>query len=144
VFFWVLIFVMLLFKYILVKHFFMKQVIKPDHLFKDQLLQIMIDNEWSDMYLTVNSFPAVKIWWDIVRIDDGVEIMTWKDTFEFTQSIITEDQHDVLIKDKNLDFSFSFSDRRFRCNISFQLGNYMIVLRLLTGDIPNIDDLWLT
>gem|GEM_PF-3137343 len=36
---------MLLFKYILVKHFFMKQVIKPDHLFKDQLLQIMIDNE---------------------------------------------------------------------------------------------------
>jgi Tfp pilus assembly ATPase PilU len=39
----------------------MKQVIKPDHLFKDQLLQIMIDNEGSDMYLTVNSHPAVKI-----------------------------------------------------------------------------------
>ena len=122
----------------------MPQVIKPDNLFKDQLLQIMIDNEWSDMYLTVNSHPAVKIWWDIVRIDDGVEALSWKDTFEFTRSIITEEQHDILIKEKNLDFSFSFSDRRFRCNVSFQLGNYMIVLRLLTWNIPDIEELWLT
>ncbi|MDR2640859.1 MAG: hypothetical protein LBC61_06265 [Candidatus Peribacteria bacterium] len=42
---------------------------------------------------------------------------------------------------KNLDFSFSFSNRRFRANISFQLSNYMVVLRLLTSDIPNIDKL---
>jgi twitching motility protein PilT len=122
----------------------MKQVIKPDHILKDQLLQVMIDNEWSDMYITVNSFPAIKIWWDIVRVDDGIDILTWKDTFEFTQSLITEDQHDRLVKDKNLDFSFSFSDRRFRCNISFQLWNYMVVLRLLTSEIPTTKDLWLT
>jgi len=122
----------------------MDKVIKKDHLFKDQLLQVMIDNEWSDMYITVWTYPAIKIWWDILRIDDWVDVLTWKDTFEFTQSLITEKQHDMLIRDRNLDFSFWLLGRRFRCNISFQTGNYMLVFRLLTSNIPSITELWLT
>lgn len=122
----------------------LKDVIKQDHIFRDQMLQIMIDNNWIDMYMTVNSFPAIKIWWEIMKIDDGVEKLTWKDTLEFSQSLITEKQHDQLIKKKNLDFSFSYAGRRFRCNISFQLSNYMVILRLLTSDIPEIDNLHLT
>lgn len=122
----------------------MEKVIKEDHLFKDQLLQIMIDNEWSDMYITVWAYPSIKIWWEIVKIDDWLEILKYNDTLEFAKSLITEEQHSRLLKDKNLDFSFTFFDRRFRVNISFQLSNYMIVLRLLTSDIPNIDDLGLT
>lgn len=121
----------------------MEQVIKTEHNIRDQLLQLMINNEGSDMYITVWAYPAVKIWWEIVKIDDGISILQWRDTFELTQSLITEEQHDSLIRNKNLDFSFSFSNRRFRCNISFQLSNYMIVLRLLILDIPNIEKLWL-
>lgn len=119
------------------------KVIKPDHKIKDLLLQVMIDNEGSDMYITVWTFPAIKIWWDIMRVDEGIEEFTWKDTFEFAQSLITEEQHDKLLKDKNLDFSFSFATRRFRINVSFQLWNYMVVLRLLTLKVPKIEDLWL-
>jgi len=119
-------------------------VIKPDHIMKDQLLQIMIDNEGSDMYITAWTHPAIKIGWDIIRIDDWLDPFTWKDTMEFAQSIMTEKQHDVLVRTRNLDFSFTFWERRFRANISFQLSNYMVVLRLLTSDIPNIDDLGLT
>lgn len=119
-------------------------VIKPDHIMKDQLLQIMIDNEGSDMYITAWTYPAIKIGWDIIRIDDWLDPFTWKDTMEFAQSIMTEKQHDILIRTRNLDFSFTFWERRFRANISFQLSNYMVVLRLLTSDIPNIDDLGLT
>lgn len=125
----------------------MQNNIKPDHIFRDQLLQVMVDNEWSDMYITVWTFPAIKIWWDITRLDDTWEWLrelTRKDTFEFAQSLITEAQHDYLVSKKNLDFSFSFSDRRFRSNISFQSWNYMIVIRLLTSKIPNITDLWLS
>jgi len=122
----------------------MDKVIKEDHLFKDQLLQVMIDNEWSDMYITVWTYPGIKIGGDILRIDDWVDILTWKDTFEFTQSLVTEKQHDMLIKNKNLDFSFWILGRRFRCNISFQAWNYMLVFRLLTSHIPAINELWLT
>ena len=119
----------------------MEKVILPENKLKDQLLQVMIDNNWSDMYITVGTYPSIKIWWEIISINEWVDKLTWKDTLEFAQSIITEKQHDILVKDKNLDFSFSFWNRRFRCNISFQLWNYMIILRLLTADIPNIDNL---
>jgi len=122
----------------------MDKVIKSDYLLKDQLLQVMVDNEWSDMYITVWTYPAIKIGGDILRVDDWVDILTWKSTFEFTQSLITEKQHDMLIHNKNLDFSFWLLDRRFRCNISFQSWNYMLVFRLLTSHIPAINELWLT
>lgn len=122
----------------------MKNAIKPEHITRDQLLQIMIDNEGTDMYITVWSYPAIKIWWEIIKIDDWIDALKWNDTFEFAQSLITKEQHEDLLKKKNLDFSFSFSDRRFRWNISFQLWNYMVILRLLTWNIPNIDKLWLT
>jgi twitching motility protein PilT len=119
----------------------MEQVILPDNKLKDQLLQVMIDNNWSDMYISTWIYPAIKIGWDIIYIDEGIEKLTWKDTLQFAQSLITEKQHDKLVKEQNLDFSFAFWNRRFRCNISFQLGNYMIILRLLTADIPNINKL---
>lgn len=121
----------------------MKWTIKEDYLLRNQLLQVMIDNEWSDMYITVWTYPSIKIAWEIIKIDDWLEKLSWKDTMEFTQSIITEKQHDILVKNRNLDFAFTFSDRRFRVNVSFQMGNYMVVIRLLGNKIPTIDDLWL-
>ena len=122
----------------------MKDVIKEEHKIRDQLVQVMIDNEWSDMYITVWTYPAIKIGGEIKDIDEWIDRLTWKDTLEFAQSIISEKQHDELVKNRNLDFSFSFHDRRFRANISFQMGNYMVVLRLLNSSIPNMDRLGLT
>ncbi len=121
----------------------MQWTIRPDYMLRDQLLQVMIDNEWSDMYITVWTYPAIKIWWDIVKIDEWLNVLSWKDTMEFAQSIINEKQHDTLVQNKNLDFAFTFSGRRFRVNISFQMWNYMVVIRLLWNKIPSIDDLWL-
>lgn len=122
----------------------MKNVIKPEHPVRDMLLQVMIDNNGSDMYITTWAYPAIKIGGEITSIDEDMEHLVWKDTFEFAQSLVTEDQHKKLVEEKNLDFSFGHSDRRFRVNISFQMGNYMIVLRLLSSDIPDIERLWLS
>jgi twitching motility protein PilT len=115
--------------------------INPEYNFRDQLLQVMIDNEWSDMYITVWTYPAIKISWDIVRIDEWLYILKPEDTMNFTKSIVTQEQFAYLLKFKNLDFAFSFSWRRLRVNISFQMGNFMIVIRLLSQKIPTVDDL---
>lgn len=121
----------------------MKWTIKENYLLRDQLLQVMVDNEWTDMYITVWTYPSIKIAWEIVKIDEWIEKFEWKDTMEFTQSIITEKQHDYLVKNKNLDFAFTFSSRRFRVNVSFQMWNYMVVIRLLWNKIPTLESLWL-
>jgi len=122
----------------------METVIKSEHKIKDQLLQVMIDNEWSDMYITVWSHPAIKIWGEILRINEWIDLLTETDTFEFAQSLITEKQHESLLNEKNLDFAFSHNERRFRWNISFQSKKYMVVIRLLSSNIPSLDNLWLT
>ena len=119
----------------------MEKFILEENKLKDQLLQVMIDNNWSDMYITVWTYPSIKIGWEIIQINEWIEKLIWKDTLEFAQSIINEKQHDELTETKNLDFSFSFSDRRFRVNIRFQMSNYMVILRLLTADIPKIENL---
>jgi len=116
-------------------------IIREDHKIKDQLLQVMIDNEGSDMYITVWTHPGIKIGGEILRIDEWIESFTPKDTEEFAKSVITEEQHERLLKTRNLDFSFSFWGRRFRWNVSFQMNNYMVVLRLLTWKVPNIESL---
>ncbi len=90
----------------------METVIKSEHKIKDQLLQVMIDNEWSDMYITVWSHPAIKIWWEILRINEWIDLLTETDTFEFAQSLITEKQHESLLNEKNLDFAFSHNGRK--------------------------------
>jgi Tfp pilus assembly ATPase PilU len=86
----------------------MQNVIKSDHMMRDQLLQVMIDNSGSDMYITVGTHPAIKIAGEIISIDQGIEPLTWKDTLEFAQSLIDDMQHEKLLRQKNLDFSFSF------------------------------------
>jgi len=116
-------------------------IIRKDHKIKDQLLQVMIDNEGSDMYVTVWTHPGIKIGGEILRINEWIEKFTSKDTMEFAESVITEEQHERLIETRNLDFSFSFGWRRFRWNVSFQMNNYMVVLRLLTWKVPNIESL---
>ncbi|NDK09905.1 PilT/PilU family type 4a pilus ATPase [Candidatus Gracilibacteria bacterium] len=122
----------------------MQDVIKTDHPIRDQLLQVMIDNKGSDLYITVGTFPAIKIAGEITSIDEDMEAFTWKDTFEFAQSIVDENQMAKLDKEQNLDFSFSFAGARFRGNLSFQMGNYMVVVRLLNSEIPDIETLGLT
>jgi twitching motility protein PilT len=122
----------------------MQNVIKSEYTLRDQLLQVMIDNKGSDMYITVGAYPAIKIAGEITSIDEDMQELSWKDTLEFSQSLIDEKQHDKLLKSKNLDFSFSYAWARFRWNISFQMWNYMVVIRLLNDEIPNIDILGLT
>lgn len=122
----------------------MRKIIIEDNLFKDQLLQVMIDNDWSDMYITVGIFPSIKIWGEIVYIEEVWEKLTPDMTKDFALSLITQEEYEILKKDQNYDFSFTFLERRFRVNISYQMWSFMIVLRLLSMDIPNIDKLGLT
>ena len=122
----------------------MEGVIKVEHMIRDQLLQVMIDNRWSDMYITVWAYPTIKVAGEMTPIDEEIQVLTPEDTKDFALSLIQEAQHERLKKEKNLDFSFSYLWARFRWNISFQMTHYMVVIRLLNTEIPDISSLGLT
>ena len=119
----------------------METSIIKEYLLRDQLLQVMIDNKWSDMYITAEKHPAIKIWWEIVLIDEWLEKMSSEDTQKFAESLMTPIQKESLMIEKNLDFAFEFSGTRFRWNISFQMWSHMVVLRRLSEKIPSLEDL---
>ena len=121
----------------------MKWKIIEEYMLRDQLLQVMIDNEWSDMYITFWTYPSIKIWWQIAKINEWIDILNEETTRDFAYSLITEKENEELLINKNFDFAFTFSWRRFRVNISFQKWFYMTVIRLLWADIPTIEWLWL-
>ncbi len=117
------------------------QAIIPEYGVRDALLWVIADNNWSDFYYTVGTYPAVKISGELVLINEGISPITPQDAENFAKSLISAEQLGVLLEKKNLDFSFMFRDFRFRGNISFQMGYYMIVLRLLSQNIPSLSDL---
>ncbi|MCP4523427.1 MAG: PilT/PilU family type 4a pilus ATPase [Candidatus Gracilibacteria bacterium] len=122
----------------------MQKPIIEENILKDQLLQVMIDSEGSDMYITVGTFPAIKIGGEVIFINEGVDELTSEMSKDFALSLISQPELDILERDQNYDFSATISGRRFRINISYQLGEYMTVLRLLTLDIPELENLGLT
>jgi twitching motility protein PilT len=59
-------------------------------------------------------------------------------------AILDEDQKQVLLKDKEFDFSFAFGDiGRFRVNAFHERGNLAAALRLITNEILSIEQLGL-
>lgn len=59
-------------------------------------------------------------------------------------AILDEDQKQILLKDKEFDFSFAFGDLgRFRVNAFHERGNLAAALRLITNDILTIEQLGL-
>jgi twitching motility protein PilT len=119
----------------------MENTLVPEYPLRDALLGAVGDNKGSDFYYTVGTYPAVKISGELVLINEGMNIITPEDSKKFAQSLITRAQEEQLLQTKNLDFSFEFNEYRFRGNVSFQMGNYMTVLRLLSQTIPSLQDL---
>jgi twitching motility protein PilT len=59
-------------------------------------------------------------------------------------AILDEDQKQILLKDKEFDFSFAFGDLgRFRVNAFHERGNLAAALRLIPTDIMTIEQLGL-
>lgn len=119
----------------------MDHTLIPDFPMRDALLGVIGDNKGSDLYYTVGTYPAIKISGELVMINEDMSIITPEQAQQFAQSLMTQSQQDQLLKTKNLDFSFEFQEYRFRGNISFQMGYYMTVLRLLSQTIPSLQDL---
>ena len=93
----------------------------PAHPMRDALLGVVIDNRVSDFYYTVGTHPGAKISGEIAHIDEGIDKITPEEAKSFAQSLITFEQHEQLLRTKNLDFSFEFNGARFRGNVSFQM-----------------------
>lgn len=105
------------------------------------LLEQVIKHDASDLHLQVGVPPMLRVDGALKPISDTV-VLTDDDLEHLIFSILDEDQKEILLKDKEVDFSFAFGDfGRFRVNAFHERGNLAAALRLIPTKIRTLDEL---
>ena len=107
----------------------------------DDLLLATARQNASDLHLAAGRHPTLRI--------DGVLIPLQKEsliTSEVSEglvfSMLTPEQKETFLAEKELDFSYSFEDKaRFRVNIFYQRGYLAAALRLIPAQIKTVEEL---
>ena len=107
------------------------------------LLEEVVKKKASDLHLQVGLAPTLRIDGSLKPIA-GSEILTEQVVESLVFAILDEDQKQILLKDKEFDFSFAFGDLgRFRVNAFHERGNLAAALRLIPNEILTIEQLGL-
>jgi twitching motility protein PilT len=107
------------------------------------LLEEVVKKKASDLHLQVGLPPMLRIDGSLVPVS-GAEPLSDEAVEALIFAILDEDQKQILLKDKEFDFSFAFGDMgRFRVNAFHERGNLAAALRLITNEILTIEQLGL-
>lgn len=107
------------------------------------LLEEVINKKASDLHLQVGLPPMMRVDGALAPIT-GSDVLTEESVETLIFAILDEDQKQILLKDKEFDFSFSFGDLgRFRVNAFHERGNIAAALRLIPSDILTVEQLGL-
>lgn len=107
------------------------------------LLEEVIKKKASDLHLQVGIPPMLRVDGALVAVQ-GTEALTEESIEALIFAILDEDQKQILLKDKEFDFSFAFGDLgRFRVNAFHERGNLAAALRLIPNQIISIEQLGL-
>jgi len=107
------------------------------------LLEEVVKKRASDLHLQVGLRPMLRVDGSLDAIP-GTEILSEQAVEALVFAILDEDQKQILLKDKEFDFSFAFGDLgRFRVNAFHERGNLAAALRLIPNEILTIEQLGL-
>ena len=107
------------------------------------LLEEVIKKKASDLHLQVGLPPTLRVDGSLVPVASA-EPLTEETVETLIFAILDEDQKQILLKDKEFDFSFAFGDLgRFRVNAFHERGNLAAALRLIPNEILTVEQLGL-
>ena len=110
--------------------------------FINDLLRLMLSRTGSDLFLTSEFPPAIKVDGRITKVSP--QPLTPQHTMALARSIMNDKQAAEFEKTKECNFAISPSGvGRFRVNTFIQQGNVGIVLRTIPATVPTIDSLGL-
>ena len=111
--------------------------------YKDQLkdlLKITIKEQASDLHLSKGHSPTLRISGKLIALVKNKKLEA-EDTKGLGQALLSEEQWQRFLDQKEIDFSYNFEANRFRVNIFFQEGEVAMALRLIPFAIKTIDEL---
>src|SRR5216110_2317181 len=107
-----------------------------------ELLKMTVDLQGSDLHLSTNTPPQVRVHGKLTRLD--MPELTPTDTKQLAYSVMTDAQKKRFEESLELDFSFGIRGiARFRCNVFNQRGAVAAVYRVIPEIIKNFNELGL-
>ena len=105
-----------------------------------ELLQATVDMQGSDLHVTTNAPPVVRVHGKLVPLK--LPVLSAPETKQLAYSVCTDAQKKRFEETQELDFSFGIRGvGRFRCNIFNQRGAVAAVFRLIPERIPTLQEL---
>jgi twitching motility protein PilU len=110
--------------------------------FVNDLLRLMVARNGSDLFLTADFPPAIKVDGKITKVSP--QPLTGMHTMALARAIMNDKQAAEFERTKECNFAIAPQGiGRFRCNAFLQQGHVGIVLRTIPQEIPSIDSLGL-
>ncbi len=109
----------------------------------DQWLEILWEQKGSDLLLTDQSAPRIRVDGRL-RPVDGVDLMKGSQILAIAESLLSANQKQVFVDEKDVDFAFSWHDvARIRGSLFTQKGEPALSLRVIPTRIPSFETLGL-
>ncbi|OHA66775.1 MAG: type IV pili twitching motility protein PilT [Candidatus Wildermuthbacteria bacterium RIFCSPHIGHO2_02_FULL_47_12] len=106
-----------------------------------ELLELALKERASDLHLSVGHPPVLRIAGRLVPLVKK-DVFSPEDIQQLVFSLITQEQKDRLLREKEVDFSYKLNNQaRFRVNIFYQEGVLSSALRLIPAQIKTIEEL---
>jgi twitching motility protein PilT len=103
-----------------------------------ELLKKTVEVNGSDLHLSIQSPPVVRVHGDLTRLDQPA--LTPAETKTLAYSVLTDAQKKRFEETQELDFSFGIRGlARFRCNMFNQKGAVGAVYRLIPERVRAFD-----
>jgi len=110
--------------------------------FVNDLLRLMVTRNGSDLFLTADFPPAIKVDGKVTKVSP--QPLTGAHTMALARAIMNDKQASDFERTKECNFAISPQGvGRFRCSAFLQQGHVGLVLRTIPQDIPTIDALGL-
>jgi twitching motility protein PilU len=110
--------------------------------FVNDLLRLMVSRNGSDLFLTCDFPPAIKVDGKITKVSP--QPLTGQHTMALARALMNDKQAAEFERTKECNFAISpQSIGRFRANAFVQQGNVGLVLRTIPKTLPTIDGLGL-
>ena len=106
----------------------------------DDLLRETVQAKASDLHLTVGIPPIIRVWGKLQRLN--YPALTPEDTFQLGYSMLNTFQKQKFEKNWELDLSYAVTGLgRFRVNLYRQRGSVGVASRVISENIPAIEEL---
>lgn len=108
-----------------------------------KLLETVLEKDGSDLHIAANAAPIIRVHGELKFLNEE-GIIDPKESERLIFSLINPEQKELLINNKELDFSFEYTGKaRFRVNAYFRQDTLAASFRAIPNYIKGIDELGL-